>query len=50
MSCGNLIPIERVQVIVADGKDAAFQSTLSAGLDIKFQGVRPIARKPGLID
>jgi hypothetical protein len=37
-------------IVVADGKDAAFQGTLSAGLDIKYQGVRPIARKLKLID
>ncbi|MDF1658769.1 MAG: endonuclease NucS [Verrucomicrobiales bacterium] len=37
-------------IVVADGKDAAFQGTLSAGLDIKYQAVRPIARKLGLID
>jgi RecB family endonuclease NucS len=37
-------------IVVADGKDSAFQGTLSAGLDIQYQGIRPIARKLGLID
>ncbi len=37
-------------IVVADGKDAAFQSALSAGLDVQYQGVRPIAKKLGLID
>lgn len=37
-------------IVVADGKDAAFHGALSAGLDIQYFGVRPIARRLGLID
>lgn len=36
-------------IVVAAGENAAFRSALSAGVDVRYQDVRPLARKLGLI-